>query len=110
MQTEIEPGVVVIGAGVVGLSAAIAAQARGLAVTVLERDPAGLRDPGERRELESVERELRPARRRGVERDAASELELVEDRRRRSLRGRAELRPALCRIEPRRAHVGCDRA
>ena len=37
MQTEIEPGVVVIGAGVVGLSAAIAAQARGLAVTVLER-------------------------------------------------------------------------
>ena len=27
MQTEIEPGVVVIGAGVVGLSAAIAAQA-----------------------------------------------------------------------------------
>ncbi|WP_313195737.1 FAD-dependent oxidoreductase [Shinella zoogloeoides] len=38
MQTEIEPGVVVIGAGVVGLSAAIAAQARGLAVTVLERE------------------------------------------------------------------------
>ncbi len=38
MKTEIEPGVVVIGAGVVGLSAAIAAQARGLAVTVLERE------------------------------------------------------------------------
>jgi len=38
MQTEIEPGVVVIGAGVVGLSAAIALQARGLAVTVLERE------------------------------------------------------------------------
>jgi len=38
MQTEIEPGVVVIGAGVVGLSAAIAAQARGLVVTVLERE------------------------------------------------------------------------
>ena len=29
MKTEIEPGVVVIGAGVVGLSVAIAAQARG---------------------------------------------------------------------------------
>lgn len=38
MKTGIEPGVVVIGAGVVGLSAAIAAQARGLAVTVLERE------------------------------------------------------------------------
>ncbi|MFT4163086.1 NAD(P)/FAD-dependent oxidoreductase [Shinella sp.] len=38
MQTEIEPGVVVIGAGVVGLSAAIALEARGLAVTVLERE------------------------------------------------------------------------
>ncbi len=38
MKTEIEPGVVVIGAGVVGLSAAIAAQARGLAVTVIERE------------------------------------------------------------------------
>ncbi|WP_119257323.1 NAD(P)/FAD-dependent oxidoreductase [Shinella zoogloeoides] len=38
MQTEIEPGVVVIGAGVVGLSAAIALQARGLTVTVLERE------------------------------------------------------------------------
>ena len=38
MQTEIEPGVVVIGAGVVGLSAAIALQGRGLAVTVLERE------------------------------------------------------------------------
>ena len=38
MQTEIEPGVVVIGAGVVGLSAAIALVARGLAVTVLERE------------------------------------------------------------------------
>ncbi|MGX5718574.1 NAD(P)/FAD-dependent oxidoreductase [Shinella zoogloeoides] len=38
MQTEIEPGVVVIGAGVVGLSAAIALQARGLAVTILERE------------------------------------------------------------------------
>jgi D-amino-acid dehydrogenase len=38
MKTEIEPGVVVIGAGVVGLSAAIALEARGLAVTVLERE------------------------------------------------------------------------
>ena len=38
MKTDIEPGVVVIGAGVVGLSAAIAAQARGLAVTVIERE------------------------------------------------------------------------
>ena len=38
MKTAIEPGVVVIGAGVVGLSAAIAAQARGLSVTVLERE------------------------------------------------------------------------
>ncbi|MGQ3210130.1 NAD(P)/FAD-dependent oxidoreductase [Shinella sp.] len=38
MKTDIEPGVVVIGAGVVGLSAAIAAQARGLSVTVLERE------------------------------------------------------------------------
>ena len=38
MNTEIQPGVVVIGAGVVGLSVAIAAQARGLTVTVLERD------------------------------------------------------------------------
>ena len=38
MKTEIETGVVVIGAGVVGLSAAIAAQARGLTVTVLERE------------------------------------------------------------------------
>ena len=38
MKTEIEPGVVVIGAGVVGLSAAIAAQARGLAVIVIERE------------------------------------------------------------------------
>lgn len=38
MKTEIEPGGVVIGAGVVGLSAAIALEARGLAVTVLERE------------------------------------------------------------------------
>jgi len=38
MKSEIEPGVVVIGAGVVGLSAAIALAARGLAVTVLERE------------------------------------------------------------------------
>ncbi|WP_411034314.1 NAD(P)/FAD-dependent oxidoreductase [Shinella sp. BYT-45] len=38
MNTDIQPGVVVIGAGVVGLSAAIAAQARGLAVTVIERE------------------------------------------------------------------------
>ncbi len=38
MKTEIELGVVVIGAGVVGLSAAIALEARGLAVTVLERE------------------------------------------------------------------------
>jgi len=38
MKTEIEPGIVVIGAGVVGLSAAIAAQARGLPVTVLDRE------------------------------------------------------------------------
>ena len=38
MKTEIEPGIVVIGAGVVGLSAAIAAQARGLSVTVLDRE------------------------------------------------------------------------
>ena len=38
MQTEIESGVVVIGAGVVGLSAAIALEARGLSVTVLERE------------------------------------------------------------------------
>lgn len=38
MKTDIQPGVVVIGAGVVGLSAAIAAQARGLSVTVLERE------------------------------------------------------------------------
>ncbi|MXN44992.1 FAD-dependent oxidoreductase [Shinella kummerowiae] len=38
MNTGIQPGVVVIGAGVVGLSAAIAAQARGLSVTVLERE------------------------------------------------------------------------
>ncbi|WP_062115100.1 NAD(P)/FAD-dependent oxidoreductase [Aureimonas sp. AU40] len=33
-----EPGTVVIGAGVVGLSAALALQARGLAVTVLDRE------------------------------------------------------------------------
>ena len=38
MTQKIEPGVVVIGAGVVGLSAAIALAARGLAVTVLERE------------------------------------------------------------------------
>ena len=38
MTTDIQPGVVVIGAGVVGLSAAIAALARGLSVTVLERE------------------------------------------------------------------------
>ncbi|WP_413818694.1 NAD(P)/FAD-dependent oxidoreductase [Shinella sp.] len=38
MTTETMPDVVVIGAGVVGLSAAIAAQARGLCVTVLERE------------------------------------------------------------------------
>ena len=31
-------GVIVIGAGVVGLSAALAAQARGLSVTVIDRD------------------------------------------------------------------------
>jgi D-amino-acid dehydrogenase len=38
MKTETMPDVVVIGAGVVGLSAAIGAQARGLSVTVLERE------------------------------------------------------------------------
>ena len=38
MKPENQPDVVVIGAGVVGLSAAIAAQARGLAVAVLDRE------------------------------------------------------------------------
>ncbi|MBZ7926933.1 FAD-binding oxidoreductase [Ensifer adhaerens] len=38
MKDAIQPDVIVIGAGVVGLSAAIAAQARGLSVTVLDRE------------------------------------------------------------------------
>ncbi|MGO4624357.1 NAD(P)/FAD-dependent oxidoreductase [Ensifer sp. 2YAB10] len=38
MTDAIQPDVIVIGAGVVGLSAAIAAQARGLSVTVLDRE------------------------------------------------------------------------
>lgn len=38
MNSAIQPDVIVIGAGVVGLSAAIAAQARGLSVTVLDRE------------------------------------------------------------------------
>lgn len=37
-DATIQPDVIVIGAGVVGLSAAIAAQARGLSVTVLDRE------------------------------------------------------------------------
>ncbi|WP_104666526.1 NAD(P)/FAD-dependent oxidoreductase [Ensifer adhaerens] len=38
MKDAVQPDVIVIGAGVVGLSAAIAAQARGLSVTVLDRE------------------------------------------------------------------------
>ena len=33
-----DPNVIVVGAGVVGLSAALAAQARGLSVTVIDRE------------------------------------------------------------------------
>ncbi|MBD9570598.1 FAD-binding oxidoreductase [Ensifer sp. ENS08] len=38
MKDAVQPDVIVIGAGVVGLSAAIAAQVRGLSVTVLDRE------------------------------------------------------------------------
>ncbi|MBL0375436.1 FAD-dependent oxidoreductase [Rhizobium sp. KVB221] len=38
MQNKTQPDVIVIGAGVVGLSAALALQARGLSVTVLDRE------------------------------------------------------------------------